>query len=175
MTQLYRRSPTTSMSKCFRHSDMPGQRGLFDYATRPVPVFDPSPIKAAIRLAIRDMTRSREQIADEMSERLGRRINRTEIDSWTADSKPGHLPRADELVAFVMAGGDRDGRIAQLFASLCGQLVIDKNDAAMLEAARLRRDRAAIDAKLSRIERADALRTERERIEAELAVLEAGR
>ena len=167
---MSKRSPRSAH---VRPSDL--QAGLFDYAVKTVPVFDPAPIKASLRFAIRDMTRSREQIADSMSEILGKRVARTEIDSWTADSKPGHLPRADELVAFVMAGGDRDGRVAQLFASLCGQLVIDKNDAAMLEAARLRRDRAAIDARLSRIERAEQLRADMARMESELRTLEGAR
>jgi hypothetical protein len=145
------------------------------FAVRQVPVFNAAPSKAALRFAIRDMTISREHLAEAMTEVLGRRINRTEIDSWTADSKPGHLPRADELVAFVMVGGDRDGRVAELLASFSGRLVIDRTDAQLLEAARLRRDRAAIDARLSRLERAEALRAERERIEAELAALELSR
>ncbi len=160
------------MSKSSRHSDASGQRGLFDFATRPVPVFDPGPIKLAIRMGIRDASRSREQIADDMSERLGRRISRAEIDSWTADSKPGHLPRADELVAFVMTGGDAHGHLAEFFARLSGRIVIDRAEAAMLEAARLRRDRAMIDEKLSRIERAEQLRARIAEIEAELAQLD---
>lgn len=125
------------MSKFGRRSD----RARTDRATLPLfgasfgaPTWSPLPLKAALAASIKGCPRSREQIADLMSGYLGRRINPTEIDSWTAPSKPDHFPRADELEAFCWATGD--GRAASLVASAAGCLVVSRADAELLELAR---------------------------------------
>lgn len=60
---------------------------------------------AAVKLAIKIAPKSREQIADDMTELSGRRVTAGMINNWTAESHPHDVP-AELLPAFCEATGD---------------------------------------------------------------------
>lgn len=60
-------------------------------------------VKAALNDAIKNCPLSRHQIAGEMSHLLGVEITKTQIDSWTAESKAGNRIPAEYIPAFCRA------------------------------------------------------------------------
>jgi hypothetical protein len=119
------------------------------------PAFDPQPIKNALSIAIRRCPKSREQICDLMSGYLGRKIAVTELDSWTAVSKPTHLPRYDEYEAFLWATSNPTP--LDVPARVCGAKAILIEEADLLELARLQLDAEQIESRLALVkERARA-------------------
>jgi hypothetical protein len=66
---------------------------------------------------------SREQIADEVSRLSGARVTRSQIDAWTAESKPGHRFPATLIPAFVSVTGSLE--LLQLLAAEAGVYVVN--------------------------------------------------
>jgi len=114
-----------------------------------IPVIDIPALKNALSLAIKKCPKSREQVADDVSAILRKRVSVDEINSWTAVSKPGHLPRLDELAAFIMATGSPAPNGA--LAALAGHAVIGRRDADILRLAKLHRERDAAEREMEEI------------------------
>lgn len=114
-----------------------------------VPSVDVGPFKAALVSAIKSCPLSREQIADRMSLILGKGLSVHEINTWTAQSKDRHLPRADELIAFVQVTGRPEPLAA--IAAEARLTVIGPEDAQLLEIARLEEEKARINDRLNRL------------------------
>jgi len=91
---------------------------------------------------------SRYEVAGKMSELLGVEISKSQLDSWTAESKENHRFPFAYAGAFCEATGDKS--IIRLLADLCGGYFIEGEDAIRLELGRieeqkqelLRRERA---------------------------------
>ena len=89
--------------------NIPRQRNLFDYI-RELQELDKKStegtfnvsdkLRMALTHALKQCPLSRHQVAGEMSHLLGIEVNRTTIDSWTAESKPGNRIPAEYIPAF---------------------------------------------------------------------------
>lgn len=64
-------------------------------------------LMAAVRRAIKQAPKSRETLADEMSDLTGADITVAMINNWTAESHPHRIP-AEYLPAFCTATGDHE-------------------------------------------------------------------
>ena len=110
------------MSKGRKES--PSQMGLFgDFEEEPSPgslncEFE---IRAEMVRAIKQSRLSREEIAERMSELIGRTISKEMLDAWTAESKRLHRPPAEFLPAFCVATGS-DGPIRVQARKIKGDL-----------------------------------------------------
>lgn len=94
----------------------PNQMSLFDLlrqdreeraASRPGRLDIRAQNIAAIKHAIRHAPKSRETIADEMTELSGERVTLSMINNWTSDSHPHEMP-ARFYPAFCVATGNND-------------------------------------------------------------------
>ena len=112
-----------------------------------IPIFDPKVIKRGLRVAIKASPLSRQQIVDRASVFLGKQITGAQLDAWTADSKPDHLPRIDAFAALVFATGQPDALDA--VAAFAGLAVIGQADQQLLEIAKLEEERDAIEQRLA--------------------------
>lgn len=76
-------------------------------STRPGRLNIKAQLVAAMKEAIRKAPKSREVIAEEMTEMLGERVTESSINNWTADSHP-HEISAAKLAAFCQSTGDME-------------------------------------------------------------------
>jgi hypothetical protein len=107
-------------------------------------------LKSAMNAAIKACPLSRHQIAGEMSHLLGAEITKTQIDSWTADSKPGNRIPAEYVPAFCRAT-NHIGPLTVL-SEACGIVALPGPDAIRSEIQRLSdEERKARTAKKKRI------------------------
>lgn len=92
----------------------PAQPSLFDFIKReqvertekrPGRMCVSSRLNTAYKAAIKSVQKSREQIADEMTELSCRKVTAAMINNWTADSHPHEMP-CDLIAAFCEATGD---------------------------------------------------------------------
>ncbi len=111
------------------------------------PSYDPAPLKAAIKAAIRASGKSYDQVADLMSGYLARKISADEIYTWTGPSKENRMPRSDELEALTWA--TRSPLALGALGRPSGMAVITRDDAQLLAIAALDEQRAAIDEELA--------------------------
>ncbi len=96
-------------------------------------------IDATVRTLISDALKrcplSRYEVAAKMSEILGVEITKSQIDSWSAESKENHRFPFIYTGAFCMATGDKS--LARYMAELCGGYFIEGEDAIRLELGRI--------------------------------------
>jgi hypothetical protein len=121
----------------------PGQMNLFDLLrreqeerqlSRPGRLSVADSLNAAIKAAIRNAPKSRETIADEMSELTGERITMAQINNWTADSHPHDMP-GRFYPAFCVATGDVE--LIRLQAEAAGIYTLPGPDALRAEIQKL--------------------------------------
>jgi len=96
-------------------------------------------IEAGLREMItQSLKRSREcryGVAAEMSRLMGKEITKSQLDSWTAESKLKHRFPLAYLAAFIEATGDRS--ILHYLSEKCGGHFIEGEDALRLELGRI--------------------------------------
>lgn len=91
-------------------------------------------LSAAIKNAIRNVPKSRETLADEMSELTGERITVGMINNWTADSHPHEMPgRFDS--AFCVVTGDQE--LIRIKVEAAGGFILPGQDALRAEIQRI--------------------------------------
>jgi hypothetical protein len=83
-------------------------------------------IDAAIRAAIRNAPKSRESIADEMTELSGETVTTSMINNWTAESHPHELP-GRLYATFCTATGDHE--LLRIQAEAAGLYTLKSPDA----------------------------------------------
>lgn len=88
-------------------------------------------VRALISEALKHCTLSRYDVAAKMSEILGVEITKSQIDSWSAESKENHRFPYIYTGAFCQATGDKS--LARYMAELCGGYYIEGEDALNLE------------------------------------------
>jgi len=83
-------------------------------------------LMAAVKLAIKDAPKSRETLADELTELMGYEITVHMINSWVADSHPHRIP-AEVIPALCVATGSNEPLRIQ--AEAAGLFTLDGPDA----------------------------------------------
>ncbi len=83
-------------------------------------------INAAIKDAIKNATKSRETIADQMTELLGVEITADKLYNWTAESHPHRMP-GEYYAAFCIATGDNE--LLRIQAEAAGLFTLKSPDA----------------------------------------------
>lgn len=91
-------------------------------------------IAAAVKHAIKSAPKSRETIADEMTDLTGERITASQINNWTADSHPHDMP-GRFYAAFCLATGDNE--LIRLQAEAVGIYTLPGPDALRAEIQKL--------------------------------------
>lgn len=100
-----------------------------------------SRFRAAISEALRRCPESRYGVAARMSELCGVEITKSQLDSWTAESKEGHRFPAVYLPAFCIATGTAEP--LALLAELAGVFVLPGPEALRAEIRRLEEEIAS--------------------------------
>lgn len=91
-------------------------------------------INAAIKRAIKNVSKSRETIADEMTDLTGERVTVGMINNWTADSHPHDMP-GRFYSAFCVATGDIE--LIRIQAEAAGVFTLPGPDALRAEIQKL--------------------------------------
>ena len=91
-------------------------------------------INAATKVAIRNAPKSRESLADEMTELLGERVSVGMINNWTAESHPHDMP-GRYYAAFCVATGDIE--LIRIQAEAAGVFTLPGPDALRAEIQKL--------------------------------------
>jgi len=121
----------------------PNQMSLFDLLlqeraekelSRPARLNITAQINAAIKNAIRKAPKSRETIADELSELTGERVTVSQINNWTADSHPHDMP-GRFYAAFCIATADSE--LIRIQAEAAGVFILPGPDALRSEIQKL--------------------------------------
>ncbi len=107
-------------------------------------------LRAALNAAIKQCNLSRHQIAGEMSHLIGADITRTQIDSWTAESKELNRIPAEYLPAFCRATGSIEPM--RIIAEAAGAFAMPGPDAIRSEVQRLREQARKINSELRKRE-----------------------
>jgi hypothetical protein len=94
-------------------------------------------IKELITEALKKTHLSRYEIAGAMSRKLGREITKSQIDSWSAESKESHGIKVAVLNAFMEAAGDKT--ILHLLCENAGGYFIEGRDALYTELGKIDR------------------------------------
>ena len=102
-------------------------------------------VRALITEALKRSPLSRYQIAARMSEILGVEITKSQIDSWSAESKDNHRFPFVYGGSFCSATGDKS--LARYFSQLCGGYYIEGEDAIRLELGRIEDEKAKLQRK----------------------------
>jgi hypothetical protein len=107
-------------------------------------------LRASLNAAIKQCNLSRHQIAGEMSHLVGADITRTQIDSWTAESKDLNRIPAEYLPAFCRATGSIEPM--RIIAEAAGAFAMPGPDAIRSEIQKLREQSRKINAELRKRE-----------------------
>lgn len=114
-------------------------------------------LQSSIREAIRKAPKSRETIAEEMTELTGLHVSVHQVNNWTADSHPHRIP-AELLPAFCQATGSIEP--LRLLAEMAGVFTLPGPDALRAEiqkideeAKRLHREKRKREVFLKEMER----------------------
>lgn len=120
------------------------QPSLFDLLTKEL---DPKPtapaegsaniqdrLRLAVAKALKHPTKSRWQIAGEMSHRLGQEISKHQLDGWAAESKEHHFP-SDYLPALCLTTGCFDP--LRILAETAGMFIMPGSEALRCEIQKL--------------------------------------
>jgi hypothetical protein len=100
-------------------------------------------LRAALVQAIKAAPKSREAIADQMSELTGAAITVHNLNSWTAESHPHRMP-AEYLPAFCIATGSIEA--VRMLAEASGAYALPGEDALRSEVQKLREQEQRIAA-----------------------------
>ncbi len=92
-------------------------------------------LRELITRSLKASALSRYEVAAKMSLLLGREITKSQLDSWSAESKDGHRFPLAYLPAFVAATGDRE--IVALLCRKANGHFIEGTDAIRLELGRI--------------------------------------
>jgi len=104
---------------------------------------------AAVRLAIRRAPKSRESLADEMSEATGQTVTVHHINNWTAESHPHRMPAELVPALCVATGCDEPLRV---LAEAAGVFTLPGPDALRAEIRKLDEEAAKLRAERRRRE-----------------------
>ncbi len=88
-------------------------------------------LRELISIALKQTKLSRYEVAAEMSKHVGREITKSQIDSWSAESKENHRFPLAYLNAFVEATGDKT--LIRLISEKAGGYFIEGEDALYTE------------------------------------------
>lgn len=136
----------------------PGQMSLLDLlqqgredraATQAGRLCVSAKLTAAVREAIRQAPKSRENICDEMTVLVGQLVTVHMLNSWTADSHPHRIP-CELLPAFCEASGSIEP--LQVLAEATGVFTLPGADALRAEVQKLREQEAKIASERKRRE-----------------------
>jgi hypothetical protein len=109
-------------------------------------ISEKSSVDATLRSIISDSLKhsplSRWEVAGKMSEILGTEITKSQIDSWSAESKDGHRFPLIYIDAFCRASGDKS--LIHYICRLCGGYFIEGQDTLKLELGRIQEKREEI-------------------------------
>lgn len=101
-------------------------------------------LRAAINQAIREYQGGdRHHIAAQMSRLLGEDVSKSQLDSWTSESKSDHHIPAEYLVALCLATNSTRPIATLVIALGCGMVAPDEHG--VLELARIRRRRLQLE------------------------------
>ena len=92
-------------------------------------------LRALLSDALKQSPLSREMIAGKMSELLGMEISKSQLDSWTAESKENHRFPLAYAAAFCEATGDVE--ILRLSVDMVGCYLLKGEDALLTELGRI--------------------------------------
>ena len=92
-------------------------------------------IKYITSKAIAGCEKSRWQIAEELSEMVGREITVTMLNHWTAESKAGHRMPAEIIPAFCITTNNYD--LIRLLSQACRGKFLESQEAILAEVAQL--------------------------------------
>jgi len=92
-------------------------------------------LREMVSEALKKTRLSRYEVAAEMSRLIGREITKSQIDSWSAESKENHRFPLAYLNAFCEATGDKS--IVRLIAEKAGGFFIEGEDALYTELGRI--------------------------------------
>ena len=92
-------------------------------------------IKYITSKAIAECEKSRLQIAEELSEMVGREISITMLNHWTAESKAGHRIPSDIIPAFCITVKNFD--LIRLLSHACRGKFLESQEAILAEVAQL--------------------------------------
>lgn len=110
-------------------------------------------LNAAVKSALKSAPKSRETIADEMSELLGYEITASTISNWVSESHPHRMP-AEALSAFVVATGNTEP--LRVISEAAGVFTLPGADALRVEIQKL--DEAAKKLQIEKKKRLEFLR-----------------
>jgi hypothetical protein len=91
-------------------------------------------VRRALHVAFRRSSKSRQEIADEMSRLLAREVRVSMLDAFTADSKAGHRFPAAWLPAFCVVTGNP--QLLCMLARAAGYHLITDDEAMLIELGR---------------------------------------
>lgn len=118
--------------------------------TAPGSLDDDSLIRTVLAQVMKESSKSREQIADEMSVLLGRQISVGMLNKRSVASHPTHAFPLSQVRAFCIVTDD--WRLLSVIAERLGLRVIDQEEAELLELGRQYLRRRQADAEISKIE-----------------------
>lgn len=109
-------------------------------------------IAKAISAALKSCSRSREDVADQMSGYLGEDVSKNMLDAYASESRTGHVISLVRFVALVSVTGDR--RLLDLVAAQFGWAVIDRRYLKVIETAQMIEVRDEFNARIDANRRA---------------------
>lgn len=127
------------------------QPDLFSAASLPGSMSDGARIRAVLVDSIRTSSKSRQQIADEMTVLAGSRVTERMLNGYTAESRSEYRWPAELTRAFCAA--TNDDRLLTILPELAGLRVITAAEADLLELGRNYLVRKEAEQKMSDIER----------------------
>lgn len=99
-------------------------------------------LRELVSLALKRTRLSRYEVAAEMSKLLGREITKSQIDSWSAESKENHRFPLAYLNAFMDSAGDKT--ILRLLCEKAGGYFIEGEDALYTELGKIEKAKEEI-------------------------------
>lgn len=108
-------------------------------------------LREELSLGLKRSPQSRYQIAARMSELTGMEISKSQLDSWTAESKENHRFPAAYLPAFCEATGDKEP--LKFMAEMLNCYLIESHDALLTELGRIKQTKESLAEKERTIRR----------------------
>ena len=90
-------------------------------------------VSKAVSLAMKESSRTRDEIAEAMGAYLGRPVSKAMLDAWASESRDSHNISTVNLVALIQATGDH--RLLGMLADLFGLAVIPERYVGAVEEA----------------------------------------